>query len=390
MVLHLQYNVKRGIPYGRLTDVSHLSERVGESPDRSDRLHGNVGECGGCPQRRPRIATPWRARLSHNDSRDLIVRGRNAVSWIRAMTFSEVAIDDPRIEEWIHYPYFVFEQKMDGFRVLTEWTPQTSMFYRANGEIFRYAAATQHLPSVSAALNAVVENSTHVVLDGELMVRTGEYLLFDILLSEGTSAYSAGLTTPYGERRNVLERLFPSDRVLGTPLAVIPSAYSPSVKRRLLEQVRDAGEGIVIKDLRGLYEPGQRVRHVKKLKFVKTADVVVTEVRGSGGVATSFAYGVISPWGYSSGPSGEGKGDVLIDSDDGLVMFQELGRCAVADRSPVKVGNVIEIAYLYREPRSGGIVQARMLRIREDKAPRDCTIDQFPKYSREMRHISGD
>lgn len=311
------------------------------------------------------------------------------MSWFKAMTFSEVASDDPCFEDWIRYPHFVFEQKMDGFRVLTEWTPRVgAKFYRANGEIFTYAAATQHLPGISAALDAAVKGSTHAVLDGELMIRTGEYLLFDILLSEGAPAYSAGFETPYGERRKVLERIFPSERILKTPLGIIHSAYSSAGKRRLFEQVREVGEGIVIKDLRGLYECGKRVNHVKKLKFVKTADVVVTEVRGSGGVATSFTYGVMSPWGYCLGPLGEGKGDVLISSEGDLIALQELGRCAIANKASVKVGDVIEISYLYREPRSGGIIQARMLKVRDDKAPKDCTIDQFPKYSREMRSIS--
>jgi hypothetical protein len=40
------------------------------------------------------------------------------------------------------------------------------------------------------------------------------------------------------------------------------------------------------------------------------------------------------------------------------------------------------VAYLYREPETGGLVQPRMMRVREDKSPAACTLAQFPAYSR--------
>ncbi len=117
------------------------------------------------------------------------------------------------------------------------------------------------------------------------------------------------------------------------------------------------------KQLDSLYEPGKRVKHSVKIKFTKTADVVVTRsTRGrneAGRETGAFAFAVQNA-----------KGEM-----------RQMGSCSAIGKPEVKVGDVIELAYLYRAG-DGLLVQPRMIKVRADKVPADCTIDQFPTYSK--------
>jgi ATP-dependent DNA ligase len=256
------------------------------------------------------------------------------------------------------------EQKMDGTRSMVSITSVDATWV-AGGTT--HAAAKMHHPVLSALLFDHLrfdKDGDEIVLDGELMIRTGEFYVFDVprLILDGNVIVND--TTPHFKRREVLERLFdlwnahhPQERI-----KLLPQARTEAEKRALLKAVdEEGGEGIVLKDLLAPYVIG-RTRNVMKVKFVKTADVVVTgstRSRNDAGRETgAFKFSVME------------NGQMI-----------PMGSCSAIGKPDAQPGDVIEVAYLYRDE-TGGLVQPRMTRIREDKTPEECGMDQFPTYSR--------
>ena len=92
----------------------------------------------------------------------------------------------------------------------------------------------------------------------------------------------------------------------------------------------------------------------------------------------SIEFGVMAPF----------EGEMTVDQQQAVTLLRRLpilpvGRCSVIGKPHVEPGDVIEVAYLYRAA-TGGLIQPRMTRIRHDKSPRECGIDQFVSYSREI------
>jgi hypothetical protein len=90
-----------------------------------------------------------------------------------------------------------------------------------------------------------------------------------------------------------------------------------------------------------------------KAKFVVTADVIVLAV------------------------GDDGKESCTLGMVDGNTVV-EIGRCSLIGKPYVKPGDIIEVAYLYanncKAPR---LYQPRLYRVRDDKTPPECTIDQL-------------
>jgi ATP-dependent DNA ligase len=292
------------------------------------------------------------------------------------MRFHEV--DEANIDDLITDPDVVFEQKMDGTRVLVVVTRDGVEFRQSGGQPLAHAAAVLHVASVTAAFKPVHEDMVRTggeaVFDGELLIRTGILYLFDLpFLSYGRTPV---VTTekPFIRRRSHLENF--EEFFDGSCVQIVRQARGVMAKRNLFEAVRASNaEGIIAKSKHAPYEPGKRVKHTVKVKLVKTADVIVTAVDRPDPKHGSFTFGVVaSIENTQAGTDFLPIGDVWVDV---------LGKCSAIGKPEAKVGDVIEVAYLYREPSSGGLVQPRMMRIREDKAPAECTIEQFPDYTRE-------
>lgn len=300
----------------------------------------------------------------------------------QAMKFCEV--DAGLVEHLIDNPRVVFEQKFDGTRVFAEVFGRTgasgpfAWFFQSSGKPLAHSAAVQHLEPIREELMRQFEDVDMALLDGELMIRTGEYRLFDcprIIYPENPDGSSSSLDhgpgAAFATRREALVRH--SWPVGSKPMVgYVAQAKSSASKRRLFEAVRSVGgEGIISKDVLAPYEEGKRVKHTVKIKFVKTADVIVLEVDRPDAKHGHFVFGVAV--------SLIGKGVEVVNGQ----LVQILGKCSAIGKPEARRGDVIEVAYLYREPESGGLVQPRMMRIREDKDPAECTIDQFPAYSRD-------
>jgi DNA ligase-1 len=173
------------------------------------------------------------------------------------------------------------EWKLDGIRI---------QIHRRDEEVHVYTRnlndITDVLPGIVHAVRALP--ATQAVFDGEALW-LGEHgpaafqdtvsqidgaappegivtLLFDVLHVEGDDL----LDTPLGERSARLERIAPHLK--------IPSVVTsdPEAAQRVLDEALRAGhEGVVVKDAASLYSAGRRGKAWRKVKPVRTYDLVV-------------------------------------------------------------------------------------------------------------------
>jgi ATP-dependent DNA ligase len=184
---------------------------------------------------------------------------------------------------------------------------------------------------------------------------------------------------PLSERRALLESLA-ADPISVTPLTGDPEDCEPWL---------EYGEGVVAKDLDAPYKPGSRTGMVK-VKRVRTIDAVVLGYRpgkdpGTVGSLILGLYdeaGKLHGVGHSSGIRPSEKKQLLAK-----LRPYETGEQGHGDPSRWKsekemewVGLrpelVVEVTY---DHTSGGRIRhgTKILRWREDKAPRDCALSQM-------------
>lgn len=126
-----------------------------------------------------------------------------------------------------------------------------------------------------------------------------------------------------------------------------------AAKRALMQRVeRMGGEGIVLKLKTGKYRPGARSRDQLKVKFRKTCDCVVT-ARNQGRQANA-----------------------VLAVYDAAGVLRQVGKCSMIGKPDAQPGDVVEVAYLYATD-AQQLYQPSLVRLRPDKAPRDCLLDQL-------------
>jgi ATP-dependent DNA ligase len=198
------------------------------------------------------------------------------------------------------------------------------------------------------------------------------YIAFDLLALDDAVL----LELPFAERRAALERL----PVTATPLTGVAAEAEPWLL---------SGEGVVAKDVGAPYRPGQRTGMVK-VKRVRTIDAVVVGYRpgkeeGTVGSLILGLYdgaGKLHVVGHSSGLRAAEKRAL----PDRLKPY-ETGTRGHGDPSRWKSDKdlewielrpelVVEVTY---DHSSGGRIRhgTKILRWREDKKPRECSLDQM-------------
>lgn len=240
------------------------------------------------------------------------------------------------------------QQKLDGDRVLFHVKDGAVTALNRNGEI--------RVNLVPAKVSRQFEIPGEWVFDGELMA-DGTYWLFDLPVAEP----HINPSHPYEYRLVVLERLFagwgpdPCVRLL-------PTARTAAAKTALIEATMAAnGEGVIFKDTRAPYRQGKRSNAMLKAKYVKTADCVVSDI----------------------GRDGRANCHVSL-FDRGREV--EVGSVPTEGKPRVHIGDVVEVRYLYASD-DRRLVQARMVRVRTDKYPTDCTMDQLVFTSRDVVEV---
>jgi ATP-dependent DNA ligase len=201
------------------------------------------------------------------------------------------------------------------------------------------------------------------------------FIAFDVLAKDDRSL----MDWPLEERRAALEELV-ADPVTATPLSRDPADAEPWLAH---------GEGVVAKDLRAPYRPGQRTGMVK-VKRVRTIDAVVAGYRpgkdeGTVGSLILGLYdetGDLHVVGHSSGIRPSEKKGLLAKLEP-----YETGHRGHGDPSRWKTEKEMEWVALRPElvveitfdHASGGRIRhgTKILRWRADRRPEECALAQM-------------
>ena len=201
------------------------------------------------------------------------------------------------------------------------------------------------------------------------------FVAFDLLACNDES----WLEKPFSERRAKLEALAPGEIVV-TPLTTEPAEAEPWLR---------SGEGVVAKDCNAPYRPGERTG-MMKIKRVRTIDAVVAGWRpgkepdtvGSLILGLYDEAGKLHIVGHSSGLKAAEKRSLV-----GKLAPYETGERGHGD--PSRWASERELEWISLRPELvvevtfdhaiGGRIRhgTKILRWREDKAPRDCKLEQM-------------
>jgi ATP-dependent DNA ligase len=292
---------------------------------------------------------------------------------------------------------YVYEVKLDGFRCVAFVDGEEVFLQSRNGKTLgRYFPELTFPPG-------------RYVLDGEIVVRDSDgredfdalgqrvhpaasrvqrlavetpavYIAFDLLAQDEQSL----LDRPFAERRAALERLLAEDSLRGAPIELMVSVNTPGEAELWLREA----EGVIAKERSAPYLPGER-KGMVKVKRTRTIDAVVVgwrpgkEERTVGALILGLYDGEdLRVVGHCSGLTAKAKRQ-LVDS----LAAYETGERGSADPSRWSAGRDLEWVALRPElvveidfdHVSAGRIRhgAKLRRWREDKDPRECTVEQL-------------
>jgi ATP-dependent DNA ligase len=253
------------------------------------------------------------------------------------------SIDPAAAGSYLADDRWVAQQKLDGVRIMVHVDHDDIRCLGTNDRPITFAAAALWFGQLYRDLHSLPAGT---VLDGELILETGEYWIFDLPYMPGF----AKPDMPQADRRQVLEHLA---ALIDTPwVHVVPEAKGEAAKRALLQATLDGNaEGIVLKDSTAPYAIGRRTRSVLKVKHTKTIDCVVVE-RNAGGTTSA----------------------TLALAKDGRL--QVVGACSMIGKPDLKPGECCEVKFLY-VTESHTLYQPRLMRARPDKLAGDCQWRQI-------------
>ncbi|MGI8820936.1 MAG: ATP-dependent DNA ligase [Chthoniobacterales bacterium] len=302
-----------------------------------------------------------------------------------------------------------YEPKWDGFRCLA---------FRDRDEIYLQSKAGQPLaryfPDVVASLAEL--KAKQFVLDGELVIPVQGALSFDELqlrlhpaasrVQKLAAAHPATmvvfdllsdisgqslLAVPLRERRQALERFASKFLDGGESIRLSPATTDLKQAQRWFDQVGGDLDGVIAKQLDVPYASGERTAMVK-VKQIHTVDCVVGGFRyGSGArllgslLLGLYDEGLLHHVGFTSAFKASEKQELtrkfeVLKKAPGFTGNAPGGPSRWStERSsewePVDPKVVVEVTY---DHFTGGRFRhgTKIVRWREDKAPRQCTLDQ--------------
>jgi DNA ligase D-like protein (predicted ligase) len=295
---------------------------------------------------------------------------------------------------------WIFEPKIDGTRCLAEVSERGVRLYNR-----RLLDIAYRYPEISAAL---ARGASGCMLDGEIAVfvdnkpnfaklasrdhqsenmrieylsRTlpASYVVFDILYAKERSV----MDLPLLQRKRILrEELQESDAV------TIVDSFLEKGEDYFQAALKMGIEGVVAKRQDSIYQPGTRSPDWIKIKKSLKLDLVIGGyIPGKGGRATYF--GGILLGAYRSGllhyVARVGSGFTDRELEEIAAGFSPLDHSPFADAPPTpqvqwaKPNQVVQVSAL--EVTSDGHLRAPVfLRIRDDKEPQECTLDQVTAF----------
>jgi ATP-dependent DNA ligase len=296
---------------------------------------------------------------------------------------------------------WVYEPKYDGFRALAYVDGDDVYLQSRGGKPLR-----RYFPEVRFPDGRYVLDGELVIIDKDgreefdrLQMRLHPAESRVKMLSEETPALFRAFDLlaedrrkltgkPFAERRAALEALIaaaPGRRKSASGSVELTPLYK-TVKTA--EPLLLSGEGVIAKELDAVYKPGQR-RGMVKIKRVRTIDCVVMGWRpgkheGTVGslILGLYENGKLRPIGHTSGLKAKEKKELvktLAGYETGEKGSGDPSRWD-ADRElewfELRPELVVEVTY---DHTSGGRIRhgSKIVRWRDDKAPKDCKIDQL-------------
>lgn len=231
--------------------------------------------------------------------------------------------------------------KCNGRRLLVDGTMGKLRFFNKEGN------RTDAPRTIAKELETLV--TINAVLDGEFVDK--HFWAFDM----PACATMVSPASPWDDRRAALEALF--DPHIWNPhfVHLLPVALTTARKRAMMKRVWNGGyEGVMLKKRSAPYHMGERTSDWLKVKNVRTVDCIVE----------SF---------------GTKKHNIqLTVYQDGEKV--EIGECSryEGDAPKANLGDVIEVEYLDAgSPESPRLCQPHAKKLRDDKSPSDCLLDQL-------------
>jgi bifunctional non-homologous end joining protein LigD len=253
---------------------------------------------------------------------------------------------------------WVMSQKLDGVRALVEYEKGKLKAWGRDGQ-----PLSINMNTVENHLRNVIPKG-RFVFDGELLKNeviynvTYRYFVFDLVEAAGIVSPS----DPFGERLAALEHVSQLCKWDMSPsIAQLLYFKTTDEKLRLIRRLYlNRAEGVMARRADSGYEFGRRSPKLVKFKFVKDADCVVLE------------------------RNRDGKENVVLGVYDNGEL-KEIGVCSALTGHGefCQPGQVVTVNYLYLGPH-GRLVQATNPRVRLDKAPTDCDLDQMVSTNKEI------
>ena len=258
--------------------------------------------------------------------------------WLVVPTLAVPVDSDAQALMLLQNPNYHAEQKLDGVRL---------MVCLHDGEVT--GINRRGVPTL--VTNRITEAFQYFdgtwALDGELV--KGVFWVF--VLPRALSSVTP--RTPYGERRAILEELWPN-LLLPDCVRLLPSFTDEVEKLELVQKLRAANcEGVMLKDGNAPYPAGLRTRSTRKFKFIKDVDCIV--------IGTNI----------------EGKSNMALGlmTDDGDIV-EVATITALAGDGMRRVGEVVTVKCLYVSD-DNRLVQPTLPKWRQDKTPDECSFSQL-------------
>jgi ATP-dependent DNA ligase len=298
----------------------------------------------------------------------------------------------PEGDEW------TYEQKWDGFRAIVFVDGDKLHVQSRNGKPLGRYFPELTLPEGRYVVDGelvILDSDGHEVFDAlQNRIHPAEsrikllaeqtpvtFRVFDLLAANRKKL----LADPFSLRRDALEALVESWRGISGSVELTELVRSAADAERWLK----GGEGVIAKDCEAPYRPGER-KGMVKVKRLRTIDTVVVGWRpgkeeGTVGSLILGLYdkkGELHVVGHTSGFKAKEKRELAAK----LAPY-ETGERGSGDPSRWDAGRelewitlrpelVVEISY---DHTSGGRIRhgAKLLRWRDDKAPKECGIEQL-------------
>ncbi len=309
------------------------------------------------------------------------------------------------VEQLPEGPQWLYEPKHDGFRCIA-FRDREALHLQSRNQ----KPLGRYFPELEEGLAALA--SERFVIDGEIVIEgqsfetlqlrlhparsrieklasefPATFIAFDLLVGKGGEDLTR---LPFRERRRALESMV---EAAGNASALRMSRSTKSLKTALRWLGTEGLDGIMAKDLELPYRAGKRA--MKKYKLWKTIDCVVAGLyrKAGTGLADSLLLGL-----YDAAGSLHYVGRIQVQGHardftqavqpyiggEGFTGRSPGGpsRWTGKQREPVPLEPVL-VAEVSADHVTGGQMRhgARFVRWREDKNPRDCTMDQIEGWS---------